>query len=283
MVTITAADVKKLRDATNLGMMDCKNALVETEGDFEKAVLVLREKNKNIDLKKGGREAREGAIGIYVNEDSTVGAIVEVNCETDFVARNEAFRELVADLAYQAALSAPANIEEFLAADFIRDEGKSVKAKVTESISTLGENVVVGRIETVAAPEGVLGAYVHSDGKKAAIVVAQGKGGEAAAAAAREIAMQAVALRAPYLNRDSVPSAVIEGEKEFYRKQAAEEGKPAEMQEKIATGRLNKYFKDATLLEQAFIKDDKKTVQQVAKDAGFVVTKFVRFEIGQAS
>lgn len=283
MATISAADVKKLREATNLGMMDCKNALVEAEGDFEKAVLILREKNKNLDVKKGGREAKEGAIGVYVNEDASLGAIIEVNCETDFVARNDSFRALVADLAYQAALSAPASSEEFLAAAYVKDESKTVRDFVVEGMSTVGENIVIGRIATLTASNGVIGAYVHSDGKKGALVVADGGSGETGITAAREVAMQAVALRAPFLNAESVPADVLEAEKDLYRKQAAEEGKPADMQDKIAEGRIKKFFKENTLVEQAFIKDDKKTVAQVAKEAGAVISQFVRFEIGQGA
>ena len=141
MATISAADVKKLRDATNLGMMDCKNALVEAEGDFDKAVFILREKNKNLDVKKGGREAREGSIGVYVNEDASLGAIVEINCETDFVARNDNFRALVADLAYQAALSAPASPEAFLSEAFIKDDKKSVQQVAKEAGAVISQFV----------------------------------------------------------------------------------------------------------------------------------------------
>lgn len=283
MANISAADVKKLRDATNLGMMDCKKALVECEGDFEKAVQFLREKNKNLDVKKADREANEGAIGVYVVEDGASGAIIEVNCETDFVGKNEAFRGIVADLAYQAALSGNPDIEAFLAAQFIKDESKTVREYIVEGMATVGENIVVKRIATLGAQNGVIGAYVHSDGKKGALVVAEGANNDEAKGVAREIAMQAVALRAPYLNRTSVPADVIESEKALYRTQAAEEGKPEAMQDKIAEGRLNKYFKESTLLEQAFIKDDKKSVQQIAKEVGASIDHFVRFEVGQTN
>ena len=283
MATITAADVKQLREMTNLGMMDCKRALVETEGDMEAAVAYLREKNKGIDVKKADRAANEGAIGIFVVEDGRSGAIIEVNCETDFVARNDAFRELVYDLAYQAALSGDADVETFLSKPFIKDEGKSVKDKITESMSSLGENIVVGRFATVGAQNGVLGSYVHSDAKKGALIVAEGASTDEAKEVAREIAMQAVALRAPYLSRDKVPSDVIESEKALYRTQAAEEGKPEAMQDKIAEGRLNKFYGENTLTEQKFIKDEsgKMSVADVAKKAGVTIDDFVRYEIGQ--
>ena len=283
MATITAADVKQLREMTNLGMMDCKKALVETDGDMDAAVALLREKNKNLDVKKADRAANEGAIGIFVVEDGRSGAIIEVNCETDFVARNEAFRELVYDLAYQAALSGDADVETFLGKPFIKDEAKTVKEKITDSMSSLGENIVVGRFATIGAQNGVIGSYVHSDAKKGALIVAEGANSDEAKNVAREIAMQAVALRAPYLNRDKVPADVIESEKALYRTQAAEEGKPEAMQDKIAEGRLNKYYGENTLAEQKFIKDEsgKMSVADVAKKAGVTIDDFVRYEIGQ--
>ena len=283
MATIDAATVKKLREMTSAGIMDCKTALVESNGDFEAAVTILREKGIASAAKKAERTAADGAVGVYVNEDATLGAIVEVNCETDFVARNDNFRALVTDLAYQVALSAPANVEELMKEKFIKDEAKTVEEKVKEAIGTIGENIVVARLAALTTQNGALGSYVHSDGKKAALVAIEGQSTDEAKSAARDIAMQAVALRAPYLNRESVPQHVIEGEKEIYRKQASEEGKPEGMLEKIAEGRLGKFFKEMTLLEQAFIKDDKKSVGQVAKDAGASVTNFVRFEVGQAT
>ena len=280
MANISAADVKTLRDMTNLGMMDCKRALVETDGDIEAAVQLLREKNKNIEVKVGGREANEGAIGTHVVEDGASGAIIEVNCQTDFVARNETFRALVADLAYQAALSGTSDVETFLAAQFIKDEAKTVKEKIVEGMAEVGENIVVSRIATIGAQNGVIGAYVHSDGKKGALVVAEGSSTEDAKTAAREIAMQAVALRAPYVNRQKVPADVVESEKALYVKQAADEGKPEAMQGKIAEGRMNKFYSENTLVGQKFIKDDSQTVEQVAKGVGATIDDFVRFEVG---
>ncbi len=284
MATITAADVKKLRDATGLGMMDCKKALVETDGDFDNAVTYLREKNKGLGEKKADREANEGAVGVYVVEDGATGAIIEVNCETDFVGKNETFRGIVADLAYQAAYSANSNIEAFLSAKYIKDESKTVREFIVEGIAAVSENIVVKRIANLGAQNGVIGAYVHSDGLKAALVVAEGATTEAVKEAARGIAMQAVALRAPYLNRQSVPEHVIEAEKALYKTQAAEEGKPEAMQDKIAEGRMGKYFSENTLAEQKFIRDEsgKKSVADVAKEVGVTIENFVRFEVGQA-
>lgn len=282
MATIDAASVKKLREMTSAGIMDCKAALTEAGGDFDRAVAILREKDTKITTKLEGRQASEGLVGIFVNEDSTLGGIVEVNCETDFVARNEAFVALAADLAYQAAFTGGVTKEEFLAAKFIKEETKTVEDLIKEAVGTLRENIQLNRFAAVTADSGVVGSYVHSDGKKGALVVTEGGSSDAIKGAAKDAAMQAVALRAPYLNRDKVPAEVIEAEKEIYRKQGLEEGKPEAMLDKIAEGRINKYFKENTLVEQAFIKDDKKSVQQVAKEAGATIVGFVRFEVGQS-
>ena len=217
-------------------------------------------------------------------EDGKSGAIIEVNCETDFVAKNPDYRELVYDLAYQAALSGDPDVETFLGKPFIKDEAKTVREKITEYMGKLGENIVVGRFATVGAQNGVIGSYVHSDAKKGALIVAEGAStDDEAKEVARDVAMQAVALRAPYVSRDKVPADVIESEKALYRTQAAEEGKPAAMQDKIAEGRLNKYYGENTLTEQKFIKDEsgKMSVADVAKQAGVTIDDFVRYEIGQ--
>ena len=282
MATISAADVKKLRDMTGAGMMDCKKALVESNGDMEEAVTILRKQGDATAVKRGDREAKEGAIGVYIAETGASGAIIEVGCETDFVGKNESFRELVNDLARNAALFGSSDIEALLDAKTINNDAQTVREMVTEAVATIGENIVVKRIALLGAQDGVIGAYVHSDGRKGAVVVAEGSSTEDAKNAAREIAMQAVALRAPYLNRAAVPTDVIESEKAIYRAQAAEEGKPEAMQDKIAEGRLNKYYKENTLTEQAFIKDDKQSVQQVAKSVGVTIDNFIRFEVGQS-
>jgi len=246
------------------------------------AVTFLREKGIAGAAKKSERAANEGAIGVYITEDGASGALIEVGCETDFVGKNETFRELVADLARNAALFGSADIEALLSAKTINDDNKTVLEMIADGVATLKENIVVKRIALLAAKNGVIGSYVHSDGRKGALVVAEGATTEEAKTAAREVAMQAVALRAPYLDRASVPGHVIEAEKAIYRAQAAEEGKPEAMQDKIAEGRLGKYYKENTLTEQAFIKDDKQSVAQVAKAVGATIDNFVRFEVGQS-
>ena len=281
MATIDAAAVKKLREMTNAGIMDCKSALSEAGGDFDKAATILREKGIASAAKKADRAAADGLVGVYVSEDGKSAALIEVNCETDFVARNEKFQELVNRLAQQVGQSQASDISALMTQTL--DGGQSVEEYVKESIGTIGENIVPARLVAFQAENGVVGSYVHTDGKQAALVEVQGSDSEAARQLARDIAMQAVALKAPYLNRDAVPADVIEGEKHIYRQQAAGEGKPEAMLDKIAEGRLNKFYGQSTLLEQPFIKDDKKTVQQLLKEAGSAtVTRFVRYKVGEA-
>jgi elongation factor Ts len=287
MATVDAAAVKKLREMTNAGIMDCKSALAETGGDFDKAATLLREKALATGVKKEGRAANEGQVGVHVSADGKRAALVEVNCETDFVARNDKFQELVRALAAQVEQNQFADVAALLAAPFdggnASDNGKTIGQHVTESIGTLGENIVVARVAALQTDNGVIGSYLHTDGKKAALVEVDGATGEAVGDLARKVAMQAVAMKAPYLHRDHVPADVIEGEKHIYRQQAAGEGKPEAMLDKIAQGRLNKFYGQNTLLEQESIHDSKQTVQQLLKSAGDVtVTRFVRFEVGEA-
>jgi elongation factor Ts len=283
MAAVDAAAVKKLREATSAGIMDCKKALAETNGDFDEAVKFLREKGLQVAITKGGRTAADGRVGVYVSTDGSKAALVEVNCETDFVARNEKYIELSNALAQQAVESGSDDISTFTAQPF-QSSGKTVEEHVKESIATLGENIVASRLARFESNGGTIGAYVHTDGKQAALVELQGGSSDAVKELARDIAMQAVALKAPYLNRESVPSDVVEAEKHVYRQQAAGEGKPEAMLDKIAEGRLNKFYQQNTLIEQQFIKDDKKTVQQLLKSTGDVtVARFVRFKVGESS
>jgi elongation factor Ts len=291
MATVDAAAVKKLREMTSAGIMDCKTALAQNDGDFEKAAQFLREKGIASAAKKADRAASEGAIGVYISEDGKRGALVEVNCETDFVARNDNFRAIVKELAEVAANNNAGDVASLNTQSV--SGGKTVEDHIKESIGTLGENIVLARV-TPLETSGLLGSYVHSDGKQAAIVeiaATSVSDAEALKTAARDVAMQSVALRAPYLNRDEVPASVVESEKEIYRKQASEEGKPEAMLEKIAEGRLNKFYSQETLLEQAFVKDTtgKQTVAQYVKSVaasageGVNVARVVRYKVGEGA
>lgn len=278
MATIDAASVMKLREMTSAGLMECKRALTETSGDLDAAVKLLREKGIAKADSKADRAANEGRIGVSVSPDGKNAALVEVNCETDFVARNEKFQELADSLAEAAQSNGIDSVEALLQAK-IGDA--TVDEVVKSAIHTFGENIVVARVARFST-EGVIGSYVHTDGKQAALVEVTGE--HATGDIAREVAMQAVALKAPYLNRESVPAEVVEGEKHIYRQQAAGEGKPEAMLDKIAEGRLNKFYQQNTLVEQPFIKDDKKSVHQHVKSAGDAqVSKFVRLKVGESA
>jgi elongation factor Ts len=286
MATIDAAAVKKLRDMTSAGMMDCKKALVDAEGDFDRAVAILREKSLASADKKADRATAEGAVGIAISEDGHRAGIIEVNCETDFVARNEQFRELVAHLAGHAQQSAAGDATTLLAVSSGGD-GQTIDQHVREAISTLGENIVVSRVAHLET-DGVLGSYTHTDGKQAAVVEVTGEGVEAEKLKqlARDLAMQVVALRPQYVSRDEVSQEVLDAERRIYEQQAAQEGKPEAIQVKIAEGRLNKeFFQVVALLDQGFIREPKQTVSQLVKSVGanVEVKRFVRFSVGETA
>jgi len=275
MSNFTAADVKKLRELTGAGMMDCKKALEEAEGDFDKAVELLRIKGAKDVGKRAGRTAANGLVA------HSGTALLEVNCETDFVAKNADFIALAQSLVEHVAVSKPADVGALLASEF---QGKTVAAVVEEQSAKIGEKLVVNRFAVLEAPVAV---YLHrkaADLPPAVGVLVQytGKTDEAADADARGVAMQIAAMRPKYLSRDEVPAEVVESERRIAEQTAREEGKPEAALPRIIEGRVGGFFKDFVLIEQASVQDSKKTVEQVIKEAGFTVTKFVRFEVGQA-
>ena len=275
MANFTAADVKKLRDLTAAGMMDCKKALEEADGDFDKAVEILRAKGAKDVNKRAGRTAANGLVA------HSGTALLEVNCETDFVAKNADFIALAQSLVEHVAATRPADVEALLGSEF---QGKTVAAVVEEQSAKIGEKLVVNRFAVLDAPVAV---YLHrkaADLPPAVGVLVQyaGKTDEAADADARGVAMQIAAMRPKYLTRDEVPAEVVESERRIAEQTAREEGKPEAALSRIIEGRVGGFFKDFVLVEQASVQDPKKTVEQVIKEAGFTVTKFVRFEVGQA-
>ena len=270
---ITAAEVNKLRKATGAGMMDCKKALVEAEGDFDKAIEVLRKKGQKVAAKRADRDSSEGAVIATVNGDNTTGVIVSLNCETDFVAKNEAFVSLAKDIA-NMALSYGTK-EELLAADF---NGISVQDKLTEQTGVIGEKIEIGGFKKLDAP--FVGSYIHA-GNKIATLVGLSNNVEGAEVAAKDVAMQAAAMNPIALNEDGVDASVIEKEIEIAKDQLRQEGKPEEMLENIAKGKIKRFFKDNTLVNQAFIKDSKQSVADYVKSYGDVtVTAFERVALG---
>ena len=270
MSKISAADVNKLRKATGAGMMDCKKALVEAEGDFDTAVEVLRKKGQKVAANRADRDSSEGAVIARVNDDATVGVIVSVNCETDFVAKNESYVTLASQLA-DVALTHD-SLDSFLAADF---NGMSVADKLTEQTGVIGEKIEIGGFERL---EGAfVGSYIHA-GNKIATLTSLSAGVNGAAEAAKNVAMQAAAMNPISLNEEGIDAATVEKEIEIAKDQLRQEGKPEAMLDNIAKGKLKRFFKDNTLVNQAYIKDAKQSVSDYVKsvDAGLTVTGFKR-------
>jgi elongation factor Ts len=276
MSNFTAADVKKLRDLTGSGMMDCKKALEESEGDFDKAVEILRIKGAKDVGKRAGRTAANGLVA------HSGTSLLELNCETDFVAKNADFIELAQTLVGFVDESRPADVEALLGAKL--GDGRTVAETVESASAKIGEKLVVNRF---ASLEGTVAVYMHRKSPdlppQVGVAVAYaGKSDEAAESDARGIAMQIAAMRPKYVNRDEVPEDVVATERRIAEETAREEGKPEAALPKIVEGRVNGFFKDFVLIEQASVADNKKTVKQVLAEAGLTVTQFVRFEVGQA-
>ncbi len=287
---ITASLVKELREKTNVGMMECKKALQETNGDLEAAVKYLRERGIAKAAGKADREASEGIIAARLSDDGKSGILVEVNCETDFVSRNEGFVSFVDEIADILAASSAKNLEEALAVkhgDLSIDD--FVKAKVLE----LGENIRLRKFERFdLADNGAIAQYIHMGGKVGVLLEVSAGNGETATKEAfrdlvKDVTLHIAAAAPKGLAREDISGDVVEAEKEIYRVQLANEGKPAEMIEKIILGKIGKFFSESCLLEQAFVKDPdttiKKLVEKVGKDLGdtLSVRRFVRFGLGE--
>ncbi|MCL4152326.1 UNVERIFIED_CONTAM: hypothetical protein GTU68_021716 [Idotea baltica] len=261
---ITAADVNKLRQQTGAGMMDCKNALVEANGDFDEAVDILRKKGQKVAAKRGDRDAKEGLVLAKTTTDEKSGVIVVVNCETDFVAKNDAFGAFASTIASVAVDNMPASVEELMGLKF--DDSATIAEKIIEQTG----------YEKIAAD--TVYAYNHPGNGVASLV---GLNGTGKADAAKDVAMQIAAMAPIAVDKDRVPADVVAKEIEIGKELAIQEGKPAEMAEKIAQGRLNKFFKENTLLAQAYIKDNKMTIAQYldGEEKGLTVTDFKRFAL----
>ncbi|WP_422862041.1 translation elongation factor Ts [Flagellimonas sp. W118] len=274
MAKITAAEVNKLRKSTGAGMMDCKNALVEADGDFDKAIEILRKKGQKVAAKRADRDSSEGAAIAKVSSDNSTGVIISLNCETDFVAKNETFVTLANEL---AALALDFDSKDvFLAASY---NGMSVAEKLTEQTGVIGEKIEIGGFEKLSAP--FVGSYIHA-GNKIATLVGLSAAVDGAAAAAKDVAMQAAAMNPVALNEEGVDQSVIDKEIEIAKDQLRQEGKPEAMLDNIAKGKLKRFFKDNTLVNQAFIKDSKQSVAQYVKsvDSSLEVTGFSRVALG---
>jgi elongation factor Ts len=285
---ITAQMVKELRERTGAGMMDCKKALSEANGDSEKAVEILREKGLAAAAKKAGRIAAEGIVKTYISEDGKNASIVEVNCETDFVAINEDFVAFANNVAKQAAKTSANTIEELVAEKYIADESKTIQETVNELIAKIGENMTVRRFNKLAVEHGVIESYIHGGGKIGVLVkLACEKDSEVLKVVAKDVAMQVAATNPLFLNRDAVDNESLEKEKEIYRVQALNEGKPEKIVEKMVVGRVQKYYKENCLVEQVWVKNSDLTIekylQEKSKEVGapIMVVDFIRFEKGE--
>ncbi|KFX58292.1 elongation factor Ts [Clostridium botulinum] len=283
---ISAKSVKELRERTGAGMMDCKKALTETDGDIEKAVEVLREKGLAAAAKKSGRVAAEGLVKTYISEDKKSGAIVELNCETDFVAANEDFIAFADALAKIATSTSATTVEEFVNEKF--EAEATIQEALTGLIARLGENMTVRRFIKFAVDNGVVKSYIHGGGRIGVLVeVACDVESPAVEEVAKELCMQIAAANPLFLSKEEVDQDSIEKEKEIYRVQALNEGKPEKIVEKMVMGRIQKYYKEVCLLEQLWVKDGDKTItkfiDEKAKEAGSAikVNRFVRFERGE--
>ncbi len=287
MAEITASMVKDLREKSGAGMMDCKKALTEAEGDFDKALALLRERGEALAVKRGGRAAKEGTIASYISEDGKSGAIIELNSESDFVARNDNFQALATKLAKHAA-----SVSEGTDLSTTQLDGQNVGDVVTAAIGVIGENLVLTRSEKYDSKDGIVASYIHPPGKMGSLVEISGVSADLAGNSefkqfARQVAMHIAASDPLCVDRDQVPAETLEAEKDIYRNQGLNEGKPAEIVEKMIQGRINKYYGEVCMLEQPWVIDDSLKTREALKQAGekfgganIQIRRFVRYTIG---
>jgi len=275
-MAISAKDVMRLREATGVGMMDCKKALTEADGDFDQAIDLLRKKGQKVAAARSDRDATEGAIVSAVTADGSTGVLVEVNSETDFVARNEQFVAFAESLAALALATRPDSLDAFRAADL---DGQTVADALVQKTGQVGEKIDVRRVSVLDASEGgTVVEYIHPGSKLGVLVEMTGAG--ELAEAGRDVAMQAAAMNPVAATRADVPQEVQDKELMIGREQALAEGKPEAILDKIATGKLDRYFKDHVLVEQPFVKDSSMTVQKMLDSKGAGLRRFVRFALG---
>ena len=275
---ITASMVKDLREKTGAGMMDCKKALTETNGDMEKAIDYLREKGITKAAKKSSRVAAEGIVDAYVSDDGKVGAVLEVNSETDFVAKNEQFRTFVENVVKQIVDKNPKDVEELLSEPAEFEEGKTVNEALIEKIATIGENINIRRFARFEATgEGLISKYIHGDGK-IAVLVKMSKG---TPEVAKDVCMQIAAAKPEYVRREEVPQERVAKEMEILKVQTMNEGKPEAIAEKIVQGRIGKFYEEVCLVDQVFVKDSSKKISDVLKESNSDIDEFARFETGE--
>jgi elongation factor Ts len=275
---ISAAMVKKLRDMTNAPMMDCKAALMEAKGDMEESVRKLREKNAGIQAKKGERETAEGRIAVFIDPAKKIGAILEMRCESAPVAKTESFVQLANEIAKQVALKEPASVDALLAQPFAGDAKKTVNERIGDLVGVIRENMKPARFTRLT---GTLGSYTHHDGSIGVLLQVEGEAADPQLL--RDVCMHITAKNPVSGRREDVPAEIVAGEKELAKTQAAALGKPANIAEKIAEGKMKTWFAENVLLEQPFVKDDSKTVGDLLKAAKVNFVRFIRYKVGELS
>ncbi len=273
---VTAQQVKSLREKTGAGMMDCKKVLTETNGDMDKAIELLRERGIAKAAKKSDRVAAEGIVAACVSDDKKVGAVVEVNAETDFVAKNDEFKAFVSDVVKQIVEKNPKDVEELLEQKSIAENDKTVSEVLTNKIATIGENISIRRFKRFES-DGMVESYIHGDGKIGVLVNMKNPDSELG----KDICMQIAAAKPEYLDENNVPKEVVEKETEIMKAQVINEGKPENIADKIVQGKLKKFYSEVCLLDQEFVKDSDIKVRKLLENKNNDVTEFVRFEKGE--
>ena len=289
-MSISTADIKNLREATGAGILDCKKALQETGGDFDQAIELLRKKGLAAASKKASREANDGLVSAAISDNGATGVMVEVNCETDFVARTDDFKNFVDSIVRQVMADGSLNnVEALLNAPYIDDNSKTVNQELTEAIAKLGENMVIRRVVRYDRQgDGLLDSYIHQ-GSRVGVLVEVG-GGSAGnsqfAGLAHDIALQIAAAAPQYLTEADIPAEAAEAERNIYRAQIAEDKKPDDIKERIVDGKVKKWYSQVTLLNQEFVKDNSLTIAQLLKQhskalgSDINIRRFARFELG---
>src|SRR6056297_2807840 len=277
---VTMKDIKELRSRTGAGVLDCKKALNEVDGDVEAAVEFLREKGMAAAAKKAGRVAAEGLVSLNISDDRKKGILVEVNSETDFVAKNDQFQTLVADISDHLMQSEAEEVEAVENEKWFKDESQTVNDVIKASIASIGENINLRRFKRVET-DGYLFGYIHMGGKIGVLAEFANEFNEEKAQTAKDIAMHIAAINPEFLDRASVDSTSIEKEKKIYREQMLNEGKPEHILDQIIEGKINKYYTQVCLLEQPFVRNDDQTVSEILEENDMEVKQFTRFEIGE--
>ncbi len=275
-MAITASQVKELRERTGAGMMDCKKALTATDGDMDKAIDFLREKGLSKAAKKASRVAAEGLVLTYLDEAAKTAVLLEVNCETDFVANTDDYKNLVLSIAKHIAANKPADVAALQAQTFLGTD-KKVSDVITEAIAKIGEKIDIRRFAIYEYGDNTIGHYVHGAGKIGVLVELEGGDAEVA----KDVAMHVAAANPSYLDRTQVPDAELAHEKEVLSEQAKNEGKPEKIIEKMVMGRIQKFYKEICLVDQEFIKDPDKSIKQLLKEHNAKALRFTRFQLGQ--